>query len=309
MRVESQVELVAARLSSRRPLRDRLLPYLLLAPTMIMLLAVTVYPIAFGIVISLFDWELSSRTPEFVGLANFARALFEERELVQSIGITVLFAVVSVVCSFLLGLGLAVLMNQEFRGNRQARAIILLPIMMSPVVVGFIFRMMFHADYGVVNFLAKDVFQIVGRDVVWLGEQWPALGTIIVTDIWLGAPFVALILLAGLQSLDQEPYEAAAVDGASPWQAFRHVTWPMLRNPIMIAITVRTILAARVFDMIYTLTNGGPGGFTEVLAYKAYRQGLEYFNVGYGAALTVLLIVLTVVLLGLATRLMNWATE
>lgn len=287
---------------------EQLLPYVFLAPTIIMLLAVTVYPILFGLVISLFDWELTAAAPRFIGLDNFVRALTAEPALLHAIRVTLIFVVFSVVFSFLCGLGLAVLMNQRFVGNRQARAVMLLPIMMSPVVVGFIFQMMFHAHYGIVNFLFKDVFHIINENVVWLGEPWLALFTTIATDVWLGMPFVALILLAGLQSLDREPYEAAAVDGASRWQGFRHITWPLLRNSIMVAVTIRTILAARVFDMIYTLTSGGPGGFTEVLAFKAYRYGLEYFQVGYGSALTVLLVIMTVVLLGIVIKLVEWAT-
>lgn len=296
-----------ARESAPARRRRELLPYVFLAPAVVTLLVITVYPISFGLVISLFHWELTARAPEFVGLANFGRA-FTEPELVHSIKLTVAFTLISVTFSFLLGLLIALLLNRPFLGNRQARSLILLPMMMSPIVVGFIFQIMFHADYGVINYLLKDVFHLIDRKVVWLAEPYPALGTLIVTDVWLGIPFVALVLLAGLQSLDQEPLDAAKVDGASRWGTFRYVVWPLLKNPIMIAITIRTIVAARVFDIIYTLTEGGPAGFTEVLSVKAFQQGLQFFNVGYGSAMAILLVAVTLALVAFFFKLFDWMT-
>lgn len=279
-----------------------------LAPAVIMLAAVTLYPIGFALLLSLFEWNLTARAPDFIGLGNFAE-LLTEPTMLHSVRATVFFTVVSVLCSFGLGLAVAVLLNQPLFGIRVARALVLLPIMMSPVVVGFIFKMMFHADYGIINYLVYNVFHISDRKLVWLGEPWLALGTVIATDVWLGVPFVAVILLAGLQSLDPDPFEAATIDGASRWQAFRDIAWPLLRNPIMVAVTIRTIVSARTFDLIYTLTQGGPIGFTEVLSFQAFREGLEFFRVGYGSAAAVLLVAVSLALVGLVTVVFSRLTQ
>lgn len=289
-------------------LPNSIIAYAFLLPAIIMLAAVTLYPIGFALSISLFQWELTARAPEFIGLANFERIL-DEPDILHSVRITAFFAAASVSGSFVLGLFLAVLLNRTFFANRVARALVLLPIMMSPIVVGFIFQMMFHASYGVINYLLYNALHVTSRQIVWLGEPTAALGTVIATDIWLGTPFVAIILLAGLQSLDTDVFEAARIDGASRWQSFRSIAWPLLRNPIMVAITIRTILAVRVFDLVYSLTQGGPAGYTEVLSFKAYRQGLEYFAVGYGSALTVLLILLTLVMVSIVVIVFDRLTR
>jgi multiple sugar transport system permease protein len=279
-----------------------------LAPAVIMLAAVTLYPIGFALLLSLYEWELTARAPEYIGLANFAE-LLTEPTMLHSVRVTVFFTAMSVLFSFVIGLLVALLLNRPLFGIRLARALILLPIMMSPVVVGFIFQMMFHADYGIINYLLFDLFHITDRKVVWLGEPWAALGTVIATDIWLGVPFVAVILLAGLQSLDPDPFEAATIDGASRWQSFRDIAWPLLRNPIMVAVTIRTIVSARTFDLIYTLTRGGPIGFTEVLSFQAFREGLEFFRVGYGSAAAVVLVIVSLALVGIVTVLFSRLTQ
>lgn len=294
----------------RRPVRvsNAIMAGAFLAPAVLMLIAVTLYPIGFALLISLFDWNLTARTPEFIGLNNFAE-LLTEPTILHSIRVTIFFTAASTLLSFSLGFLVALLLNRPLFGIRAARALVLLPIMMSPVVVGFIFQMMFHADYGIVNYLLYDVFHIIDRKLVWLGEPWLALGTVIATDVWLGVPFVAVILLAGLQSLDPDPFEAAKIDGASRWQQFRDIAWPLLKNPIMVAITIRTIVSARTFDLIYTLTQGGPIGFTEVLSFQAFRQGLEFFRVGYGSAAAVLLVVVSLSLVGIVTVVFNRLTR
>ena len=294
----------------QRPIRvsNTVIAGAFLAPAVIMLAAVTLYPIGFALLLSLYEWELTARAPEFIGLDNFAE-LLTEPTMLHSIRVTVFFTVVSVLCSFGFGLAVAVLLNQPLFGIRLARALVLLPIMMSPVVVGFIFKMMFHADYGIINYLVYNVFHLSDRKLVWLGEPWLALGTVIATDVWLGVPFVAIILLAGLQSLDPDPFEAATIDGASRWQAFRDIAWPLLRNPIMVAVTIRTIVSARTFDLIYTLTQGGPIGFTEVLSFQAFREGLEFFRVGYGSAAAVLLVAVSLTLVGIVTVVFSRLTQ
>ena len=299
---------VPARRATHIRLPNSVIAYAFLLPAIIMLAAVTLYPIGFALSISLFEWELTARAPEFIGLDNFSR-LLDEPDILHSVRITAFFAAISVTISFILGLVLALLLNRPFFGNRQARALILLPIMMSPIVVGFIFQMMFHASYGVINYFLYNALHITSRQIVWLGEPNAALGTVIATDVWLGTPFVAIILLAGLQSLDTDIFEAARIDGASRWQSFRSIAWPLLRNPIMVAITIRTILAVRVFDVVYSLTQGGPAGYTEVLSFKAYRQGLEYFQVGYSSALTVLLVLLSLVMVGIVMLIFDRLTR
>jgi multiple sugar transport system permease protein len=287
---------------SRATLRDRIfsdknLPYILLFPTLFLLVSITIYPIFRAFYLSLNKWLLGGPPPEFVGFANYVRMFTKEMNFWGALSHTFFYAIGTVAVSMVLGLSIALLFGEDFKGKRIARALILFPMMIAPIVIGFIFLIIFNTDYGVLNFIFQSL-GIIKEKVVWLGNPDIALLSVMATEVWQSTPFVILVVLAGIQALPESPYESALMDGATRWQMFRFITLPLLREVLVIALTIRLILAMRVFDKIYILTEGGPAGETEVLSLLAYRIGLVQFRIGRANSVSVILVILTLLLVG-----------
>jgi len=193
---------------------------------------------------------------------------------------------------FFLGLGLALLLDQPFRGRGLFRAILLIPMMLPPVVVGVVWRLMYNPDFGAINGTLKGA-GVNTEALTWTASPGLALASVIAVDIWQWTPFMFLILLAGLQAIPQEPYEAAMIDGSNWWQTFCHVTLPMLKPAILIALLLRTMDLLRVFDQIFILTGGGPGFATETVSLYIYRAAFRFADFGYAAAMSFVLLALT----------------
>ena len=264
---------------------DRNLPYLLLAPTLAVLLALTIYPVIFAIKIS-FQTESGALT-----LANFTR-LFSDQFFRSALAHTFVYAVIALTVELLLGLGLAMLLHEAIRGRNLFRALLLVPLMLPPVVVGVVWRLMLNSNFGALNGTLKR-FGINTEALTWTASPKLAMASVITADVWQWTPFMFLILLAGLQAIPQEPYEAALVDGSSAWQTFRYVTLPLLKPAILIALLLRTMDLLRVFDHIFILTEGGPGFATETLSLYIYRTAFRFSNFGYAAAMSFVLLILT----------------
>src|SRR5205807_99717 len=243
-----------------RPHRETALPYLLIAPTVAVLLALSIYPLFYAIRISL---QTGTGDAARWSFANFAR-LAGDRFFLEALAHTFVYAVVALTFEFLLGLGLAVLLDRSLRGRSFFRSALLIPMMLPPVVVGVVWRLMLNPDFGAVNGTLKSVGMNT-ESLTWTASPLLALGSVIAVDIWQWTPFMFLVLLAGLQAIPQEPYEAAIIDGSSAWQTFRHVTLPLLKPAILIALLLRTMDLLRVFDQIFILTQGGPGFATETV--------------------------------------------
>lgn len=258
-------------------------PVVFLAPAALVLLAVTGYPIAYVFWLSLEDFSLLQETSRFVGLDNYAR-LFQDRRFWNSLFNTVYFTAVSVFIELVLGLGIAMLVRHSFRGKGLMRAIILIPWAIPIVVSARMWEWMYNVDFGILNYL-------LGMRINWLGSPAWAIHAAIVTDVWKMTPFVALLLLAGLQNIPQDLYRAARVDGASGWTIFWRITLPLLTPLILIVLIFRTIDAFRVFDAIYVLTGGGPGNSTETLSVYAYKVLFQTLQFGYGSTLAVVMFV------------------
>lgn len=269
-------------------LRDRALPYLLIAPTVMVLLALSIYPLLYSIKVG-FQTD-SGETAQW-SLANFTR-LATDGFFLSALGHTVIYAVVALTFEFLLGLGFAVLLDRSVRGRSLFRAVLLIPMMIPPVVVGVVWRLMLNADFGAINGTLKSL-GVNTEALTWTASPKLALASVIAVDIWQWTPFMFLVLLAGLQAIPQEPYEAAKIDGASKWQTFRHVTFPLLKPAILVALLLRTMDLLRVFDQIFILTEGGPGFATETVSLYIYRAAFRFFDFGYAAALSFVLLVLT----------------
>ena len=288
---------------ARRP-KDRAWAFLLPAYAAIGLIVGV--PTVYSLYLSFHQLKLTTfqKGVQFVGLDNYAQATGDPA-FWHSMHVTVLFTLVALAIEVLLGLGLAVLLDQEFRGRRSIRILILLPMFVTNVVVGLIWRILLSYDFGVVNWL----FSLVGiSKVAWLGDPGLALWSLVVVDIWNTTAFVALILLAGLQAIPDEPRQAARVDGASAWQTFRLVTFPLLRPVLFVAVVWRTIDLFRIFDVVFSLTGGGPYNATETISLFAYRQGFASFNLGFASAVSYLLILALVIILAVEARVLGRRT-
>jgi multiple sugar transport system permease protein len=259
--------------------REWLSRYALLAPTVLYVAAIALLPILFTLWLSFRRQLPIFRISQFVGLENYA-FLLEDARFWNALGNTAYFVAVSVTLELVLGLGFALLLNQRFRGRALARALVLVPWAVPNVVAARFWEWIFNADFGVLNYL-------LGARINWLGDTFWALHAAILADVWKMTPFAVLLLLAGLQVIPEELYRAARIDGANRWQLFRHVTLPLLRPVILLVLLFRTMDAARVFDLIFVLTGGGPANETETLVVYAYKLLYRTLQFGYGSALAV----------------------
>jgi ABC-type sugar transport system permease subunit len=227
----------------------------------------------------------------FVGLENYGEALRDPR-FWGSLGHTAFFTVSSVGLELFIGLALALALNRAFRGRGLVRAAVLIPWAIPTVVSALLWRFMFEGQSGIVNALLVNA-GFLREPLVWLIHPTLAWVPVVLADAWKHTPFVALLLLAGLQNIDSSLYEAARIDGASAWRQFRHVTLPLLRPAILVALIFRTMDAFRVFDLIYALTGGGPGTSTEPIALYTFNALLQNLQFGYGSALSVIVFLIT----------------
>lgn len=275
-------------------------PYLLLAPAMVILVAMVIYPLIFSLARSFTDFNLIMLSGEWVGLKNYWTALTDP-ELRSSALFTLVFAFSSTALQLVLGLATALCLAQIIYGRGILTIVLMVPMMVTPVVVGILWLLMFQPDFSVVNGLLRKV-GIEGP--IWLQHPMTARIAVIVADIWQWTPFFTIILLAGLLNLPQEVLEAGEMDGATPVQSFFRLVLPMMLPLILIALLIRLVDAFKTFDSIFVMTNGGPGSSTEVVSLHIYRKGLPYMEVGYASAMSYLfVIVLTVIAMLLIRRL------
>ena len=277
-----------------------------IAPAALFLVAVMGFPALYLIRHSLNaeDFANPGAGARFVGLGNYASVL-RTPEFWQSTITTAKIVVFAVGSEFLLGLGLALLLQRVLTGRRILVAVMLIPAMMMPIAVGLIWRYMLDDNYGMVNYYLSKLGLTGSRGLFSgsiLGTAHAALASIVVTDVWEWTPFMALILLAGLQSLPVEPFEAALVDGASGWQEFRHVTLPLLRGAITVALLIRIADAMRILDIVFSMTNGGPANATQTAQFYTYRVGFEQFHTGVAFAQVVIVATFTIVVCALIFR-------
>lgn len=273
-------------------------PYLVMAPGMLLLLLFAIYPFIFLLTISFQEYSPIQAVKPFVGFDNYAQ-LVQDHNFWNAVKITAIFVISTVGLEFLVGLALAVILNQLKLGQRIFQSIILIPIAMAPTVVGLMFRFMLNEQYGVFNYF----IELMGFSrTAWLSDPQLALPALILTDVWQWTPFMMIILLAGLKGIPDEPYEAASIDGASAWQSFRYVTIPQLSRIIFIALLLRTIDAFRIYDTIYMMTKGGPINVTSTLSWIVYDKGFKFLEFGYGAAISVVMLILVVSILMFVLR-------
>ncbi|TET37043.1 MAG: sugar ABC transporter permease [Planctomycetota bacterium] len=253
--------------------------YLFLIPVAILLGLIVFYPV-------LRCAGLSFTTHDGLGFGNYARA-FGDARLAATLWNTTVFTVFSLVLEIILGLALALCINVSFRGRGIVRAIVLIPWALPPAVMALGWTWIFNDVYGV----ASDILYRTGlasEKIAWLATPGKAMLSLVIADVWKTTPFVAIILLAGLQSIPKSLYEAAAIDGAGPVRRFFMITLPLLRPHLLLAVLFRGIQAFGVFDLIWVMTRGGPAGSTETISLYIYRIIYGYLNPGYAAALTII---------------------
>jgi multiple sugar transport system permease protein len=268
-------------------------------PAATIVLLVILFPWAFTIFMSLHDWKVTGATP-FVGLANYLKMLQDNRFL-WAILRTLYFTAATVIAPMILGIWAAVCFASQFRLRGLARTVFVLPMMATPVAIALVWTMMFHPQLGVLNYLLTSVGL---PPSTWVYDSSTVIPTLVMVETWQWTPLVMLIVLGGIASLPQEPYEAAILDGASVWQMFRHITLPLVWPFIMVAAVIRLIDALKTFDTIYVITLGGPGTSSETINIMLYQTAFAYYDLGYGSAIVVVffLLILAISLLLLRIR-------
>ncbi|WP_246660565.1 sugar ABC transporter permease [Nitratireductor sp. XY-223] len=277
---------------------NRLTPYFFLAPAGAVLAVALLYPIGYMIYASFLSWNPSQRIHEadWIGLRNYTN-LLKDPNFIESFFVTLKFASVVVTLEMVIGVGLALLLDRKIRGMSVLRTIFILPMMIAPIVVGLMWRYMYHPSVGILNRTLKGW----GLDPIpWLSDPDWALPSVIIADVWQWTPFIFILSLAALQSLPQSALEASRIDGASTWQQIIHIKLPLMLPVLIIAGLLRLIDAFKVLEVILVLTNGGPGLSTEILSLRISRTTSEFRELGEAAAMSnYLLLLLLIITLGM----------
>ncbi|GIT89712.1 sugar ABC transporter permease [Jannaschia pagri] len=273
---------------------NRMTPYLFLAPAALIMIVALLYPIGYMIYASFLDWNPSQRIGEadWIGLRNYTE-LLGDAAFRESFWVTLKFASIVVSIEMVLGVGLALLLDRELRGMTLLRTVFILPMMIAPIVVGLVWRYMYHPTVGTFN---RFLDSIGLPSAPWLSDGDWAFASIVIADIWQWTPFIFILSLAALQSLPRSAMEAARIDGATGWQLIWHIKLPLMLPVLIVTALLRIIDAFKVLEVILVLTNGGPGLSTEILALRISRTASEFRELGYAAAMSNLLLILLLVL-------------
>ncbi|PWH16108.1 MAG: ABC transporter permease [Ardenticatenia bacterium] len=267
--------------------------HIFLLPAVILILLFSLFPLFFSLALAFLSWDLSRLTGgvRFIGFENFV-TLVNDARFWNTARVTLTFVVGAVSLEYLVGLGVALLLNQDIRFRRFFRVVFLMPMMLTPAAVAYAGRMLFNEGQGPINHIIK---LLGGPQIPWFSNPSLALPSLILVDTWEWTPFMMIVLLAGLQSLPPEVYEAARVDGANDWQIFRHITFPMLAPVSVTVILIRALEAFKLFDIVTVMTGGGPGTATEPVTLYAYLVGMKNGNLGYASAIAYSLLIMVVI--------------
>lgn len=276
---------------SRRSWRRHISAYQFLAPILLVVVAMLVYPLLYVSRLSFFSYSLSQGL-NFIGWQNYID-IAKDSVFHIALRNTITYSAAAISVELVLGFVLANTLNSEFFGRNLVRAFLLIPMLASPIVSGIMWRFMYNPDFGIINYF----FKSLGLPTfVWTGNPSTALLACIVVDIWQYTPFVMLLLLAGLQSIPKEQYEAAMIDGATFFQQMRHITIPWLKPMILVVLLMRTMDSVKVFDQVYALTGGGPGVSSLTVGVYAYFKGFRSFSLGYASAISWVMALITLII-------------
>ncbi len=262
------------------------------APAVVVLLTVLAYPIVSSLVLSFQRIRFSGQgiTRDYNGLNNYAE-LLTNQSFRDALFRSMYFTTLEVISVIALALLVALMLNHPVGRNAFFRVVLLVPWALAPVANAVLWKWIYNANYGVLNMILLGL-GVIDKNVVWLGSPWLALNMILIADVWKAVPFIALLLLAGLQNIPSYLYKAARLDGANVWQRFIHVTLPGIKTSLVISIVLQSVWALKVFDLIYVLTHGSPADSTVLLNYLSWRETFSNLDIGYGAAIANVLFVL-----------------
>ncbi len=270
---------------------DRRQKFFFPAPAVAVLLLIIVLPIAFNLYLTFTKWTIGLGDPQFNGIDNFIEAFGDER-VWNGLWVMIYFSGASLALEISLGLAIALYFNRNFRGSEIVQAIYIIPFAATPVAVALIWRIMLNPEIGVLNYLLTSIGL---PPSLWVSSSQMVIPTLVMVDVWKWTPMITLIVLAGLKSLPHDTYEAARIDGANALQIFWYITLPLIRPVLIAALMLRSLDNLKEFDMIYTITQGGPGVASETLYLYSYNVGFGFFKAGYGSALMVIVFMIVLV--------------
>lgn len=289
-----------------------------------------IFPLLWSLILSFSEYSaIASKSPDFIGTDNYTK-VFSDPSIWSYFVTTAYFVIMAVSAQFLIGFGLALLLNREFKGKGIATTLLLIPMMLSPVVVGLFWRFILDSQWGLFNYLLSlipsSLYYITSslhfphsiaswfselssstRNMVWLTRPIPALLSLVIIDTWMWSPFMMLLSLAGLSAVPKYLYEAAEIDRASTWFKFRHITLPMVAPLLLIALLFRTMDAFKLFDLVYITTSGGPGSATETVSMNLYRLAFQKYNTGESCALAYILLIIIIAMSNIYIKYLNKA--
>jgi multiple sugar transport system permease protein len=293
----------------RRQMSDGTIAQLFIWPTLILLIVMNIFPLFYSMYLSFNDYSvIANEPPRWVALDNYEKILTNARSRYwHNFTITGRYAVLSVGLQIGIGFGLAMLLREKFKGSGLITTLILIPMMLSPVVVGLFWKLIFDPSKGFFNYL---IYLDPRAGDQWLSDSTLSLWSIVIVDVWMWSPFVMLLVLSGLSAIPNYLYEAAAIDRASAWFQFRRITLPQVMPLLLIAVLFRTIEAFKAFDVVMGLTGGGPGDRTETVAVRLYSEAfLGKFNTGESSALAYIVLIIIIAISNLYIRALNRARE
>ena len=274
------------------------------APAMITLFIVVIFPIIYNIYMSFSKWKIGLGSPKFIGLQNYIDA-FSDPRFWNGLKVMFLFSGLSLSLEIVLGLLIAVYFNKEFKGSNFIQTIYIFPFAATPVAIALIWRIMLNPQIGVLNYFLS----LVGLPgSLWISDARTVIISLVLVDVWKWTPMITLIVLAGLKSLPKDPYEAAIIDGANAFHVFSYITLPLIRPVLITALTLRSLDNLKEFDIIYTITQGGPGIASETLYLYSYKTAFSFFKAGYGSTL-IIIVFLLVLLFNVAMNKIRYRTE
>lgn len=275
----------------------------LVLPAIAIMVFFNIYPFIETVRLSFYQYVLTK--PDYkavVGFANYI-ALFKDYNFYESLKVTVIYVFAAVIVEMIVGFWIASILNRDIPGKNIFTSIFLIPIAMTPVIIGFFWRAALTPEFGIIGYLLKSIG--LGKLVPiegFIGKTTTALPLVILVDIWQWISFVVLITLAGLRSLPLEPFEAAEVDGANDWQKFRFITIPLLKPVLMVVLLFRTMDSFRIFDIIWIISKGGPGRATETLSIWVYKTSFYFWNIGYGTTITMIMLIIVIIVANIMIR-------
>ena len=270
--------------------------FVFLAPSIIFILTMIIAPLVYNFSLSFTDWTMAvNKAPKFIGLANYLE-VFKEPRFINSVGRTLIFSVIAIALEALLGIALAVLINRKFHGRRIVQALMLLPVVATPVALGMAWKLILEPSIGFANVVVTALGFEARKFLAT--TSFESMLVLILIDVWEWTPLIMLMVYAGLNTIPQDPYESALIDGANRWQTFTQITLPLASSSILIAILMRLIDVVKTFDIIYATTQGGPNFATENINIYAYLNMFGYYEFGKAAAISVLFFIVVMAIGG-----------